>query len=338
MTTALDLVGLVKEFPVRGAGSGAQVVHAVSDVSLRVEQHETVGLVGESGCGKSSLARCSVRLTDPTAGSVQVLGTDLLALKGRELRHARKQIQMVFQDPFTTLDPRMSVAAILREPMEIHGLHRRRRADAVRELMARVDLNPDHVNRYPHQFSGGQRQRIGLARALAVDPRIVVLDEPLSALDVSVQSGVLNLLEDLQRDLGLSYLLIAHDLSVVRHISTVVAVMYLGRVVEQGPVDAVYDSAQHPYTQALLSAAPVPDPNTERSRKRIVLAGDVPSPINPPSGCRFRTRCWRATQICVDITPQLVDAGGGHQVACHHPGPVGGTADRSRQKTSPEDV
>ncbi|WP_020494659.1 ABC transporter ATP-binding protein [Sciscionella marina] len=315
----LDIRDLVKEFPLRGKAGPKQTVHAVSGIDLTVRRGQTLGLVGESGCGKSTLARCAVRLTEPSSGTVELGGADLFAMKGRALRAARRQLQMVFQDPFTTLDPTMTIGGILREPLEIHGMHRRRRDEYVRELLDRVGLDPGHAHRYPHEFSGGQRQRVGLARALAVEPSVLVLDEPLSALDISVQSGVLNLLEDLQEEFDLGYLLIAHDLSVVRHTSTEVAVMYLGRIVERGPVDAVYDGALHPYTQALLSAVPVPDPRAERRRERIVLTGDVPQATDPPSGCRFRTRCRLATEICASTVPELVEHDSGHRVACHHP-------------------
>ena len=320
-TPILEAVNLVKEFPSSsGFGRGKGVVHAVSDVSLTLAPSETLGVVGESGCGKSTLGRLLLRLLPITSGSVLLDGIDTAQMPTKELR---RRAQMVFQDPFASLNPRMTVGEILAEPFLIHqGLKRSACQDQVSDLLKTVGLSPEHRGRYPHEFSGGQRQRIGIARALAVNPDLIVLDEPVSALDVSIQAGVVNLLMRLQEERQMAYFFIAHDLSVVRHISHRVAVMYLGKVVELADRDSLYSQPRHPYTTALLSAVPVPNPTRERARKRITLSGDVPSPLNPPSGCRFRTRCWKATDLCANEEPVLAEAPGesnGHLVACHFP-------------------
>jgi oligopeptide transport system ATP-binding protein len=314
---------LVKHFPItRGIVLRRQIgaVKAVDGVSFELRRGETLGVVGESGCGKSTLARLLMRLEKPTAGRAYYEGRDMLAMSGAELRHLRRNVQMVMQDPYTSLNPRMTVGDIIGEPFEIHpevapkGDRRR----AVRQLLEYVGLSPEHVNRYPHQFSGGQRQRIGIARALALRPSVIVCDEPVSALDVSIQAQVINLLEGLQDEFGLSYIFIAHDLSVVRHISDRVAVMYLGKIVETGTEDEIYTRPTHPYTQALLSAVPVPDPEARAHRDVIRLEGDVPSPADPPSGCHFRTRCWKARERCaVEEPPLVLRRADPHPSACH---------------------
>lgn len=322
--SVLEVEGLVKHFPItQGIVFQRRVgaVKAVDGVSFNLREGETLGIVGESGCGKSTLAKLLMRLEEPDAGTVKFRGEDFLSVKGDELRRLRRKIQIIFQDPYTSLNPRMSVGDIVAEPFKLHPEEKPKQGirNRVKELLDLVGLNPEHINRYPHQFSGGQRQRIGIARGLALNPDVIICDEPVSALDVSVQAQVMNLLDDLQKEFGLSYIFIAHDLSVVRHISDRVGVMYLGKLAELGTQEEIYTGPAHPYTQALLSAVPLPDPTMRGAREQIVLQGDPPNPANPPSGCRFRTRCWKATDVCATDEPELISRGKITQLAaCHH--------------------
>ncbi len=318
----LEVRHVKKYFPIRAGVLQREVayVHAVDDVSFAVKPGETLGLVGESGCGKSTLGRTIVRLLQPTAGEIIFDGTPIQKLGTRRLRPLRREMQMVFQDPYASLNPRKRVGTIISDPMRIHDLgSRSEQKRRVNEILETVGLSPEHYNRFPHEFSGGQRQRIGIARSLALRPKLIVADEPVSALDVSIQSQMLNLLDDLQTEFNLTYIFIAHDLGVVRHVSDRIVVMYLGKIVELAPADELYVRPIMPYTEALLSAVPIPDPDLSAKRERIVLEGDVPSPINPPSGCRFHPRCRYATEVCTQIEPPLVDYGNGHLAACHHP-------------------
>ena len=315
----LEVRGLKMWFPIMRGVLQKHVadVKAVDGLNFDVYQGETLGLVGESGCGKSTTGRAILQLYKPTAGSVLFEGANLVNLKGEDLRKMRRRMQMIFQDPYASLNPRMTVGSIVAEPLEVHNIGTKaERVERVRELLKVVGLNPYFINRYPHEFSGGQRQRIGVARALAVNPAFIVCDEPISALDVSIQAQVINLLEDLQEQFGLTYLFIAHDLSVVRHISNRIAVMYLGKIMELADRDELYRNPMHPYTQALLSAVPIPDPVIEEKRQRIILEGDVPSPVNPPKGCNFCTRCPKVLDMCREQEPEFRDYGSGHWVAC----------------------
>ncbi len=314
----LEVKNLTKHFSQKGGLFSREIssVKAVQDISLSIRQGETLGLVGESGCGKSTLGRCIIRLIEPTSGQIFLEGQDITKLEGESLRELRRKMQIIFQDPYASLNPRMTVGSIIAEPLVIHNLFNSKqdRLDRVKQLLELVGLRPEHINRYPHEFSGGQRQRIGIARALAVEPKFIVCDEPVSALDVSIQAQVINLLMDLQQKLGLTYLFIAHDLKVVEHISNRVAVMYLGKIVEMADADELYQHPTHPYTKALLSAIPVPDPR--KKEQRIILRGDVPSPMNPPSGCYFNPRCPSATEHCKQISPELRATRPDHYTSC----------------------
>lgn len=316
----LRVENLKKYFPIHRGVFQSHVgdVKAVDGISFTVHRGETLGLVGESGCGKTTAGRTIIRLYEPTAGRVDFLGTDMASLKGESLRQIRQKMQMIFQDPYASLNPRMSVLKIVGEPLEVfHIAAGEERKERVAQLLELVGLNPDFMRRYPHEFSGGQRQRIGLARSLALNPDLIICDEPISALDVSIQAQVVNLLEDLQEKLGLTYVFIAHDLSMVRHISNRIAVMYLGKIMELTDRDTLYSNPQHPYTQALLSAVPVPDPVIEEKRQRIILEGDLPSPAHPPKGCNFNTRCPKAFDTCFEVDPDIVEIAPGHFCACH---------------------
>jgi oligopeptide/dipeptide ABC transporter ATP-binding protein len=334
----LEARHVVKHYPIKAGilfDHTVERVHAVDDVSFRLERGKTLGLVGESGCGKSTLCRTVLRLEEPTSGEILFEGKDITTLNRRALRPLRSQMQMIFQDPYASLNPRKRVVQIIGDPLRLHGLDSGDMRRTVQELLERVGLSPEHYNRFPHEFSGGQRQRIGIARALGVRPRLIVADEPVSALDVSIQAQIINLLKDLQAEMELTYVIVAHDLGVVRHVSNRIAVMYLGKVVEVSPAEDLYTTPHHPYTVALLSAIPLPDPKENAAREPLVLPGDVPSPIDPPPACRFHTRCPRATDICRRVEPPLVDYGKGHLAACHHPVNVG-AADLGRVRIAPE--
>lgn len=316
----IEIKNLKKYFPIKKGLFNKVVgnVKAVDDVSFTINKGETLGLVGESGCGKTTTGRTIMKLYEPTAGEIIFHGTDIAKYTPKQMREYRKKMQMIFQDPYASLNSRMTVGDIIGEAIDIHDLMKgKEREDRVRYLLNRVGLNSDHASRYPHEFSGGQRQRVGIARALAVEPEFIICDEPISALDVSIQAQVVNMLEELQEDLGLTYLFIAHDLSMVKHISNRIGVMYLGKLVEIGESNELYSNPVHPYTQALLSAIPIPDPDEAATNQRIVLEGDIPSPIDPPPGCRFKNRCRYAKPICSEVDPEMKDLGGGHFAACH---------------------
>jgi oligopeptide transport system ATP-binding protein len=319
----LEVTNLVKHFPIK---SGVIIDHevgrvrAVDDVSFSVKEGETLGLVGESGCGKSTLCRAILQLLEPTSGSVRFDGNEIVGLRGRRMRPLRRQMQMIFQDPYASLNPRKRVGQIVGDPLRLHGLASGEELKRqVHELLEHVGLGAEHYNRFPHEFSGGQRQRIGIARALALRPKLVIADEPVSALDVSIQAQIINLLQDLQGEFGLTYIFVAHDLGVIRQVSDRIAVMYLGQIVEIGPATEVYENPIHPYTLSLLAALPIPDPKANLAREPLVLEGDLPSPANPPAACRFHTRCPYATEICSEVEPELIHHGNGHWAACHHP-------------------